>query len=140
MASAPIVTAVPQHDIIINTRYKIKNVSCEIENFVETHLCKLRGILRYVGSEPYLPGSWRRYAPKLYTPGSGSCWPQDLLGSAFLALRTPCVIGHPCIISREAGQSHETKTKKTGHAICCCAAPQRSRMHVICYLRPRPSR
>ena len=26
--------------------YKVKNVSCEIENFIETHLCKLRGILR----------------------------------------------------------------------------------------------
>ena len=26
--------------------YKMKNVSCEIEDFIGTHLCKLRGILR----------------------------------------------------------------------------------------------
>ena len=31
---------------IRSSYYKIQNVSCEIEDFIEIHLCKLRGILR----------------------------------------------------------------------------------------------
>ena len=36
----------PYKCIAITSKYKIKNVSCETEDFIETHLCKLRGILR----------------------------------------------------------------------------------------------
>ena len=32
--------------MVENNYYKIKNASCEIEDFIDTHLCKLRGIFR----------------------------------------------------------------------------------------------
>ena len=63
-------------------KIKIHSSCCEIEDFVETHLCKLcvilpsrvsyYGIMHVVGSVPACPSLRREHAAKI---GPSLCWP-----------------------------------------------------------------